>query len=178
MWVCASRPNDYHKTTAAGTSHNGYEVDGIKGDAENEVPEPEDAHEEGKLCLIYQDSICQDTSHEATFPGQAQKQTKVTCTSNRSQASVRVKEDPSGQGSNVLVSVFTPYHKTSRQPPTRSCSWVSSSMSTSDEGTFHYVTFTAPSSVIEYVAPAPAVTHVALSPAIEYVAPTPVVTHT
>ena len=32
-----------------GTFHNVYEVDGINGDTEHEVPEPEDAHEEGKL---------------------------------------------------------------------------------------------------------------------------------
>ena len=75
--------------------------------------EPEDAHEEGSLDTICQDTICQDTicedaSHEATLPGQAQKQAKVTRTSNRSQAAVRVKEDPSGQGSNVLVSVSHP----------------------------------------------------------------------
>ena len=46
---------------------------------------------------------------------------------------------------------------------------------TADEGTFHYDTCTALSSVIEFVAPAPAGTHAALSPAIEYVNPTPAV---
>ena len=56
------RPNHCQKTTAAGTFHNVHEVGGIKGDAENEVPEPEDAREEGKPCLICPDTICQDVS--------------------------------------------------------------------------------------------------------------------
>ena len=68
------------------------------------MPEPEDAREEGKPYGISQ-TFCQDTSHEATLPGQAQKQAKVTCTSNRLQASIRDKEDRPGQGSIVLFSV-------------------------------------------------------------------------
>ena len=107
-------------TTTAGTFHDVYKVDGINGDA---VPEPEDAHEEGKLC--------QDTTwsrHDL---------------------------------SRCLFLSHTPSQD---------------QQTTADEGTFHFVTNTAPSSVIEYVAPALAVTHAALSPAIEYVAPTPAVT--
>ena len=44
-----------------------------KGDTEHEVPEPEDAHEEGKLCLIcsrhdlFKTRSVQDTFHDACF---------------------------------------------------------------------------------------------------------------
>ena len=41
--------NHCHKTTTAGTLHNVYKVDGDEPELlEHEVPEPEDAHEEGK----------------------------------------------------------------------------------------------------------------------------------
>ena len=73
---------------------------------------------------------------------------------------------------------LTPHHKTSRPPPTRAPSTMSISPVIEYVAPASAVTYTEISPMIEYVAPAPAVTHAALSPAIEYVAPTPVVTYT
>ena len=89
--------NHYHKTTTAGTFHNVYEVDGIKGDAEHEVAELENAHEEGKPCVICQDTIW--STH-----------------------------DLSGHVSRCLFLSHTPSQD---------------QQITADEGTFHYVTYTA-----------------------------------
>ena len=63
----------------------------------------------------------------------------------------------------TLQSSWQPYPDTNA--PRKSCR----------RGTFHYVTYTAPSPVIEYVAPAPAVTFDDPATVIEYVASAPVV---
>ena len=75
-------------------------------------PSPEDGH--GRYlpqCLLPQAArhgqpLChlsrQDTSHEATLPEQARGQARVTCTSNRPQASVRVTEAPQVKGAMCL----------------------------------------------------------------------------
>ena len=50
--------NHFHKTTTSGTFHNVYKMDGDEPELpEHEMQEPEDAHEEGKPCLICQDTI-------------------------------------------------------------------------------------------------------------------------
>ena len=55
--------NHYLKTTTAGTFHNVYKVDGDEPELlQHEVPEPEDAHEEGKPCLICQDTMVKTQS--------------------------------------------------------------------------------------------------------------------
>ena len=66
--------NHYHKTTTAGTFHNVYKVDGDEPELpEHEVPEPEDAHEEGKPCLI-----CQDTMVKTRWSRHDLVKTRVT----------------------------------------------------------------------------------------------------
>ena len=98
-----------------------------QGDAENEGPEPKDAHEEGKPCLICQDTIFQDTSHEATLPRSKSdvNQQPITGLSQGQRGPLRSREQ-------CACFCLTPHYETSRQPPARSCSWVSPSMSTSD----------------------------------------------
>ena len=56
----------YHKMTTAGTFHNVYKVDGIKGDAEHEVPEPEGCARGGLVSSVKTRSV-QDTFHDAFF---------------------------------------------------------------------------------------------------------------
>ena len=68
----------------------------------------------GKPYVICQDTTRQDTSHEATFPGQARGQARVTPTSNRLQPSLYAV-------TQYGCLRLTPHHKTSR--PARSCSW-------------------------------------------------------
>ena len=70
--ICASHPIHSHKTTTAGTFHSVHELDGIEGDAEHEVPEPEDAQRRASLVTSVktrsgQDTICQYTFHDVCF---------------------------------------------------------------------------------------------------------------
>ena len=53
MFVLVSHSHHNTSRLCVETFHNVYEVDGIKGDTEHEVPEPEDAHEEDKPCFIW-----------------------------------------------------------------------------------------------------------------------------
>ena len=149
---------------------------------EHEVPEPEDAHEEGKPCVICQDTmcqhtICQDTSHEATLPGQAQKTSECDVYQQPIAGLSHGQRGPPWSREHCALSVSHPITRPAdhRRHGHAHGSLPRCPLPTRVPSTD--VTFTAPSPVIEYVAPSSAVTYMALAPVIEHVPPAPAVTY-
>ena len=144
--VCASRPGHYHKTTTAGTFHNVYTVDGIKGDAEREVPEPRGGQALSHLVKTRsgQDTICQDTFHDACF-----------CLTLHHKTS---RQPPTRVPSTLSLTQRLLLPLPMQRSLQRSNTWLQH---------LPLPTYDEPATVIEYVAPAPVVLHAAPAPVIQ-----------